>query len=64
MIVEFIDSVTGTPAFVNPAYVVTLRPDPAAPGEVTMVKMKDGETMRVRGELMEVARKLNERIAA
>ena len=35
-----------------------------APLEVTMVKMKDGETMRVLGEIMEVARKLNERIAA
>ena len=28
MIVQFIDSVMGTPGYVNPAYVVTLRPDP------------------------------------
>jgi hypothetical protein len=58
MIVEFIDSVAGTPVYINPDYVVTLRPDPAEPTEVTMVKLRDGESIRVRGDHQEIAAKL------
>jgi hypothetical protein len=49
VIVEFIDNVTGTAVYINPAYVVSLRPDPAGPADVTLVKLEDGETIRVRG---------------
>jgi hypothetical protein len=58
MIVEFKDSVTAATVYINPAYVVTLRPDPAEPLHVTLVKLNDGETIRVRGEHTEVADKL------
>lgn len=58
MIVEFKDSVTGTAVYINPTYVVTLRPDPAEPLHITLVKLNDGETIRVRGEHTEVADKL------
>jgi hypothetical protein len=49
MIVQFIDSVMGTPVYVNPAYVVTLRPDPADPDHISIIKIRDGESIRVRG---------------
>ena len=60
MIVQFTDSVAGTAVYVNPAYVVSMRPDPADPTRVTMVKLEDGETIRVLGEHSEVAAKLSE----
>ena len=49
MIVQFMDNVTGTAVYVNPVYVVSLRPDPAAPTRVSVVKLQDGETIRVQG---------------
>jgi hypothetical protein len=58
MIVQLMDSVAGVPVYINPTYVMTLRPDPADPTRVTMVKLSDGETFRVRGEHPEVAEKL------
>ena len=62
MIVQFTDSVAGTAVYINPAYVVTLRPDAADPHRVTMVKLSDGETFRVRGEHQEIADKLLRRL--
>jgi len=59
MIVPFVDSVTGTSVYINPDYVVTLRPDPANLDRVTIVKLRDGETIRVHGEHREVADKLS-----
>jgi hypothetical protein len=61
MIVQFIDNVTGTAVYINPAYVVSLRPDPADPADVTLIKLEDGETIRVRGNHQEVADKLTRR---
>jgi hypothetical protein len=58
MIVPLIDSVTGTAVYINPAYVMTLRPDPADPDHITIVKVRDGESLRVRGEHQEVAGRL------
>ena len=58
MIVQFVDSVTGTAVYINPEFVLTLRPDPVDPVNVTMVKLSDGETFRVRGEHQAVADKL------
>ena len=58
MIVQLMDSVTGTPVYINPAYVVTLRPDPADPDHISVIKIRDGESVRVRGSDKEVADKL------
>ena len=58
MIVQLMDSVAGTPVYINPAYVVTLRPDPADPDHITIIKIRDGESIRVRGGDKEVADKL------
>ena len=58
MIVQLMDSVTGTPIYINPAYVVTLRPDPADPDHISIIKIRDGESIRVRGSDKEVADKL------
>ena len=58
MIVQLVDSVAGTAVYINPEYVVTLRPDPTDPLNVTMVKLSDGETFRVRREHQAVADKL------
>ena len=58
MIVQLMDSVTGTPVYINPAYVVTLRPDPADPDHISIIKIRDGESVRVRGSDQEVADKL------
>jgi hypothetical protein len=52
------DSVAGAAVYINPAYVVTLRPDPADPDHVSIVKVRDGESIRVRGDHREVADKL------
>ena len=60
MIVPFTDSVAGTAVYVNPEYVVTMRPDPADPTHVTMVKLEDGETIRLAADHREVASKLAE----
>jgi hypothetical protein len=58
MIVPLTDSVTGTAAYINPAYVVSLRPDPADPDHVSIIRLRDGESIRVRGDHREVAEKL------
>jgi hypothetical protein len=58
MIAQFMDSVTGTPVYINPTYVVALRPDPTAPDRVSLLKLSDGESLRVRGDHQEVADKL------
>jgi hypothetical protein len=38
--------------------VITFRPDPADPTKVTLLKLDDGESIRVRGEHQQVADKL------
>ena len=58
MIVQLTDSVAGTPVYINPEYVVTLRPDPEDPDHVSVIKVRDGESIRVRGSDTEVADKL------
>jgi hypothetical protein len=58
MVAEFVDSVTGAPVYINLRYVTTFRPDPADPTKVTLVKLEDGESIRVRGEHVQVADKL------
>jgi hypothetical protein len=58
MIMPFTDSVAGTPVYINLAYVVSLRPDPTDPTHVSIVKLEDGESIRLKGEHREVADKL------
>ena len=58
MIVPFTDSVVGTNVYINPRYVVSLRPDPNDPTKVTEIKLSDGESIRVYGDHSEVADKL------
>jgi hypothetical protein len=58
MLVQFFDTDAGTTVYINPEYVVTLRPDPAMPERTTVVKLRDGETFRVQGTHVEVAAKL------
>ena len=58
MIVPFVDNVFGTPVYLNPAYVMSFWPDPGNPEEVTIVKLRDGKPIRVRGDHEAVARKL------
>jgi two-component system cell cycle sensor histidine kinase/response regulator CckA len=69
MIVQMTDTATGTAAYINPTYVVTLRPDPADPDHVSIVRLRDGESIRVKGDHREVAvqqrmTELNRTIAA
>jgi hypothetical protein len=63
MIVQFIDTATGTSAYINPAYVISLRPDPVDPDHVSIIRLRDGESIRVKGDHREVADKLA-RVAA
>jgi hypothetical protein len=58
VIVQSMDSGTGTAVYINPAFVVSLRPDPEDPTRVSLLKLSDGEAIRVRGEHTEVADKL------
>jgi hypothetical protein len=60
MIVKFNDSVSGTAVYINPDYVVSMRPDPNDPTRATMIKLQDGETVRVIGDHTEVANMLAE----
>jgi hypothetical protein len=59
MIVQFFDTDAGTTVYINPEYVITLRPDPAEPERISVVKLRDGETFRVQGTHVEVAAKLS-----
>jgi uncharacterized protein YlzI (FlbEa/FlbD family) len=58
MIAQFMDTAIGTPVYINPTYVVTLRPDPADPDHVSIITLRIGESIRVRGDHQEVADKI------
>lgn len=58
MIVPFVDSVSGTAVYINPDYVVALRPDPAALDRISIIKLRDGEAIRVEGDHQSVADRL------
>ena len=60
MIVRLMDYVAGTAVYLNPDFVVSLRPDPEAPTTSTRINLSDGESLRVHGEHGEVAAKLNQ----
>ncbi|MDB5172605.1 MAG: hypothetical protein JWO87_2815 [Phycisphaerales bacterium] len=58
MIVPLYDSTTGVTVYVDPSFVMTLRPDPEHPLDMSLIKLKDGETLHVQGEHREIADKL------
>jgi hypothetical protein len=58
MIVQFVESKTGTPVYINPEYVMSLRPDPANMDGGSIIKHGDGETVPVLGDHEDVAVKL------
>ena len=53
------DSVAGTAVTINPDYVASLRPDPAHPTRVSIVKLRDGESSRLQGDHREAADKIS-----
>ena len=55
MIIPFTDSIGATPIYINPRYVLSVRPDPTDPNRITLVKLEDGETIRLQGAHSEVA---------
>ena len=61
MIVNFSDSVTGAAVYINPAFVVSFRADPESPEHGTLIRLSDGEAVRVHGDHREVADKLSRR---
>jgi hypothetical protein len=58
MIAQFMDTVTGTAVYLNPAYVVALRPDPADPDHVSIIQLRNGESVWGGGDHREVADRL------
>ena len=64
MIVAFAEATSGLPIYINPSFVVSLRPDPADPERTTVVRLSDGETLRLRGGHDEVAPRLTRTTAA
>ena len=58
MIAQFMDTAVGTPVYINPTYVVTLRPDPADPDHTSIIMLRNGESIRVKGDHRDVADKL------
>jgi hypothetical protein len=58
MIVKFVDSNTGTPIYINPSFVMSFRPDPVNIDGASIIKLGDGESIRVEGDHEDVAAKL------
>ena len=61
MIAQFMDTAAGSAVYINSTYVVTVRPDPVDPDHVSIVRLRDGESIRVKGDHGEVADKLQTR---
>jgi hypothetical protein len=64
MIVQLFEAASGTSIYINPVFVISVRPDPADPDNVSIVKLSDGESLRVRGGHDAVAARLNRPSAA
>ena len=58
MVVRFVDDNTGTPIYLNPEYVMSLRPDPVKMESGSIITLGNGETIRVEGDHEEVAARL------
>jgi hypothetical protein len=59
MIVPFSEASSGVAVYINPAFVISLRPDPADPDRTSEIKLSDGEIVRVRGIHEDVAERLS-----
>ena len=44
MIAQFMDTAAGTAVYINPTYVVTLRPDPADPDHVSIPMLRNEDS--------------------
>jgi hypothetical protein len=64
MIISFFEAASGVAIHINPAFVVSLKPDPADPEHTTIVKLSDGETLRIRGDHNDIAARLGRTTAA
>jgi hypothetical protein len=64
MIVPFFEATSGVAIYINPAFVISLRPDPADPERTSIVKLSDGESLRIRGGHDDVAARLSRTTAA
>ncbi len=58
MIVPLKDAVTATTVYINPSYVVTVRPDPLDPDHISLVRLRDGESIRISEDHRNVFDKL------
>ena len=58
MLAQLMNQVTGTEVYINPAYVVSVRPEPSDPDHVSVLKLRDGEDVKVIGDHRQVADKL------
>ncbi len=58
MLAQLNDQVAGTAVYINPAYVVSLRPEPSDPDHVSILKLRDGEAIQVIGDHRQVAAQL------
>jgi hypothetical protein len=58
MIAPFFEATSGVALYINPAFVITVRPDPADPERTSVVKLSDGETLRLRGGPDDIASRL------
>jgi hypothetical protein len=64
MIVPFFEATSGVAVYINPAFVISLRPDPADTDRTSLVKLSDGESLRIRGDHHDVAARLSRATAA
>ena len=64
MIVRFFEATSGVAIYINPAFVVTMRPDPADPEHASIVKLSDEESLQIRGGHDDVAARLSRPSAA
>jgi hypothetical protein len=64
MIVPFFEATSGVAIYINPAFVVSLRPDPSDPERISIVKLSDGETVHIRGGHDAIAERLSRTSAA
>jgi hypothetical protein len=64
MVIPFFEAASGVPIYINPAFVISARPDPADVDRATVVKLSDGEMLRIRGGHDEVAARLSRTTAA
>ena len=61
--VQFHDRITGATVYVNPEYVVSIRPDPSNPDTASIIKLRDSETNHVHGSHADVVSRLVRRAA-